>query len=156
MKSHAISNNFDSFPERNLPRNCVEFYQFCYVTVDDMICGASIPFQFTELTCGSCEVSNERLEAYRKDVQILEKKVEELSKSLTESEKSTAKYKLRLQMAEEAYKKLYMEKVRAERKYEKLAKKCQAKKSLGEVDVLGELEPLPPMPILPKTSQDFS
>ena len=30
----------------SLPKDEEEFYQLCYVTINDLVCGASVPFQF--------------------------------------------------------------------------------------------------------------
>ena len=30
----------------SLPKDEDEFYQLCYVTINDLVCGASVPFQF--------------------------------------------------------------------------------------------------------------
>jgi hypothetical protein len=33
----------------SLPKDENEFYQLCYVTINDQVCGASVPFQFRHL-----------------------------------------------------------------------------------------------------------
>lgn len=92
------------------------------------------------------------------DSQISELKseIESLKEMLCVTQKDVADLKVRMDVANEEYKKLYAEKARTEKKYEKLVKKCQGNKGKRNSesscdlssDYLGELDPLPPFPIL--------
>lgn len=84
----------------------------------------------------------------------LKSEIENLKDMLRLTQNDVSDLKTRMDVANDEYKKLFAEKTRVEKKYDKLVKKCQAKakKPLDSNDLsqdyLGELDPLPPFPIL--------
>ncbi|GLV34502.1 hypothetical protein CBL_09750 [Carabus blaptoides fortunei] len=212
------------FAANSLPRDTNEFYQLCYLSGENAVCGASIPFQFTNAngtmltsTYAECfeslqmnlskttsgfgsqrsslvvdsltvketspavtysnnliadvaQVKEENKQLKRDLLQTttslqrcdsqmkdLQSEVDSLKSVLQVTQNDVADLKLRMDMANDEYRKLYAEKTRTERKYEKLVTKCQVrvsqKKTMDSTsdtscDFIGELEPLPPFPLL--------
>lgn len=90
------------------------------------------------------------MQKYDSDIKHLKYDIELLKRSLTLTQTNVNDFKDRLQEAGEEFKKLYLEKTRIEKKYNKLVKKCQSKKNTEntstEFDFLDELEPFPAFP----------
>lgn len=105
--------------------------------------------------CGSSKQENEKiietLDMYKKQLNKLQSQIDHLNKSLLITQQDVSEFKLRLQLAGEEYKKLYIDKMQTEKKYQRLLKKCQSKKNgkvnCMEFDLLEELEPFPPFPL---------
>lgn len=184
-----------------LPKHTHEFYQFCYVNADNVINGASTPFQFSiaETTstdtvdniistnnefqcvqeefkpnnecdiidrnacteCTSLRKQNEMLQStifninttmskYDSQISDLRKSIENIKSLLSITQDDVFDFKTRLKTAGEEFKKIYLEKARTVKKYEKLVRKCQSKKnsdsSPSDFDNLDEFEPFPALP----------
>lgn len=93
---------------------------------------------------------NSALQKYDSRISDLRKDIESLKSLLSVTQDDVSDFKVRLKMAGDEFKKLYIEKSRTEKKYEKLVKKCRTKKgtetSQREYDFLDELEPFPVLP----------
>lgn len=215
VESPAVEGNClqVNFKADSLPRDVNEFYQLCYISGENTVCGASIPFQFKSLgnnlvastdsdffislqmessktlmptqstsslrtdfvTTEISRVSNEPLKSLVEDnkqikeelkitntslrdcdsqISDLKSEIDSLKDMLRLTQNDVSHIKIRMDESNDEYKKLFAEKTRVEKKYDKLVRKChaKAKKPLNSNDLsedyLGELDPLPPFPIL--------
>lgn len=95
---------------------------------------------------------NHSLQKYDTQILDLRNEIENLKTLLNVTQDDVSEFKLRLKMAGEEFKKLYLEKIHVEKKYDKLIKKCKARKgkqvnrSQPDYDFLDELEPFPVFP----------
>ncbi|KAJ8933833.1 hypothetical protein NQ314_013755 [Rhamnusium bicolor] len=181
------------FNKHILPKNSNEIYQICYISGENVLQGASSPFQFTAEVLTQNNMSSiapteelrdktsaslgkeyelkklreenamlrESLRAviaqkgvascknYDADISELKQVMDNLKASLSVQQNDINMLKLKITEGGEEYKKLYLDKVKIEKKYDKLKTKMEeAAKPVSEMvnfDI-GDLKSIPPFP----------
>ncbi|XP_018561829.1 calcium-binding and coiled-coil domain-containing protein 2 [Anoplophora glabripennis] len=184
-KEHVI------FKKHVLPKNS-EIYQICYISGENVLQGASSPFQFAAevipMTQSSMSIvsgedvcdrtisdnqdelrklkeENEMLRTslkavifqkngrgaknYDSEISDLRKITDSLKEALAQQQKEINMLKVKITNGGEEYRKLYLEKVKVEKKYDKLRNKMEdTGKTVSEAvnfDI-GDLKSIPPFP----------
>lgn len=181
------------FKKHVLPKNCNEIYQICYISGENVLYGASSPFQFaaevspimtqSSLSMASGEdvcdrtmfenqddlrklkEENEMLRAslkamiaqkngqgsrnYDSDISDLRKITDSLKEALAQQQREINMLKVKITNGGEEYRKLYLEKVKVEKKYDKLKNKVEDNGKIVSDAVnfdIGDLKSIPPFP----------
>ncbi|KAJ8949080.1 hypothetical protein NQ318_016984 [Aromia moschata] len=184
------------FNKHILPKNNTEIYQFCYISGENVLHGASSPIQFsahlspittqntptpyTEVSCDTLQFSEkdellklkeenamlrESLKAviaqkagtnsknYDGDIKELKTITESLQSSLKIQQREINLLKTKIIESGEEYKKLYIEKSKIEKKFERLKNKIGDDVKLDNLPTtnmvnfdIGDLKSIPPFP----------